>query len=175
MVGIPGEPPIEEEHQEGVAPEIWLVLALVALILIAFRPAKRAILGALDGRAGRIRDELEEAHRLREEAQAALANFQRRQRDAVSEAEEIVNHARVEADRLRERATAELETSLKRREAMAMDRIAQAESAALAEIRAIAVDVSVAAASELIAAQLDKKKAEDLIDQAISDLPGKLH
>ncbi|NNG04704.1 MAG: F0F1 ATP synthase subunit B [Inquilinus sp.] len=158
-----------------MAPETWLILALIALIVIAFRPAKRAILGSLDGRAGRIRNELDEAHRLREEAQAALANFQRRQRDAMSEAEEIIGHARVEAERLRERVAAELDAGLKRREAIAMDRIAQAETAALAEVRAIAVDVSVAAARELIASQLDKNKADGLIDQAINDLPGKLH
>ncbi len=172
---------VEDDHGEAaddhaaIATEVWLVLALVALIAIAFRPAKRAILGALDSRADRIREELEEAQRLREEAQAALANFQRRQRDALGEAEEIIAHARAEADRLREHAAEDLEATLKRREAMAMDRIAQAEAAATAEVRGVAVDVAISAAREVIGGQLDKTKANALVDEAIKDLPNKLH
>ena len=119
---------------------------------------------------------MEEAQRLREEAQAALANFQRRQRDALGEAEEIIAHAKVEADRLRDHAAAEeLEETLKRREAMAMDRIAQAESAATAEVRGVAVDVAIAAAREVIGTQLDKSKADSLVDESIKDLPNRLH
>ncbi len=174
-VGVAEDLIEEVDEHTGIGAEVWLVLALVALIVIAFRPAKRAILGALDNRAGRIRDELEEAQRLREEAQAALANFQRRQRDALGEAEEIIAHAKVEADRLRDHAAAELEETLKRREAMAMDRIAQAESAATAEVRGVAVDVAIAAAREVIGAQLDKSKADTLVDESIKDLPNRLH
>lgn len=174
-VGVAEDLIVEVDEHTGIGAEVWLVLALVVLIAIAYRPAKRAILGALDGRAGRIRDELEEAQRLREEAQAALANFQRRQRDALGEAEEIIAHAKVEADRLRDHAAAELEETLKRREAMAMDRIAQAESAATAEVRGVAVDVAIAAAREVIGAQLDKSKADTLVDESIKDLPNRLH
>ena len=174
-VGVADDHGEAADDQAGIATEVWLVLALAALILLAFRPAKRAILGALDSRADRIRDELEEAQRLREEAQAALANFQRRQRDAMGEAEEIIAHARAEADRLREHAAEELEATLKRREAMAMDRIAQAEAAATAEVRGVAVDVAISAAREVIGGQLDKSKANALVDDAIKDLPNKLH
>lgn len=163
------------DDHPAVAPELWLVLALVALVVIAFRPARRAIIDALDGRAGRIRDELEEAQRLREEAQAALANFQRQQRDALGEAGEIIAHAQAEADRLREHAVADLEQTLKRRESMAMDRITQAEAAAVAEVRGVAVDVAIAAARDVIGAQLEKSKSDALVDDAIKDLPNRLH
>lgn len=173
-VGIADDHGAADDHA-GPAPELWLVLALVALILIAFRPAKRAILGALDDRAGKIRDELEEAQRLREEAQAALANFQRRQRDALGEAGEIIAHAKAEAERLREHAVADLEETLRRRESMAMDRIAQAEAAAVAEVRGVAVDVAIAAARDIIGGQLDKSKSDALVDDAIKDLPNQLH
>lgn len=174
-VGVAEDLIVEVDEHTGIGAEVWLVLALVVLIAIAYRPAKRAILGALDGRAGRIRDELEEAQRLREEAQAALANFQRRQRDALGEAEEIIAHAKVEADRLRDHAAADLEETLRRREAMAIDRIAQAESAATAEVRGVAVDVAIAAAREVIGAQLDKSRADTLVDESIKDLPNRLH
>lgn len=173
-VGIADDHGAADDHG-GPAPELWLVLALVALILIAFRPAKRAILGALDDRAGKIRDELEEAQRLREEAQAALANFQRRQRDALGEADEIIAHAKAEAERLREHAVADLEETLRRRETMAMDRIAQAESAAVAEVRGVAVDVAISAARDIIGSQLEKAKSDALVDEAIKDLPNRLH
>lgn len=166
-----------EAHEEahGIPTEIWLLLAFVVVIAIAFKPAKRAILAALDNRAERIRTELEEAQRLREEAQAALANFQRRQRDAMGEAEQILAHARQEAERLRVKMQAEIEETLKRREAQAVDRIGQAEAAAAAEVRAVASDVAVAAARQVIAANLDKDRAKTLVDQAINDLPAKLH
>ncbi len=174
IVGVADDHGAADDHA-GVAPELWLVLALLALLVIAFRPAKRAILGALDGRAGRIRDELEEAQRLREEAQAALANFQRQQRDALGEAGEIIAHAQAEAERLREHAAADMEETLKRREAMAMDRISQAETAAVAEVRGVAVDVAIAAARDIIGGQLDKAKGDALVDDAIKDLPNQLH
>lgn len=168
-------PGAHEEEHHGLPPELWLVLALVVVIAVAFRPAKKAILSALDSRAERIRGELEEAQRLREEAQAALANFQRRQRDAMGEAEEIITHARQEAERLKAKTTADLEEVLKRREAQAMDRISQAEATALAEVRGIAADVAIAAARQVIAANLDKERSNVLVDRSIEELPGKLH
>ncbi|MEO3432741.1 F0F1 ATP synthase subunit B [Inquilinus sp. CAU 1745] len=164
----------EAEHH-GPPTELFLLAALIILIAIAFKPAKRAILASLDGRAERIKNELEEAQRLREEAQASLASFQRRQRDAMGEAEEIISHARQEAERLRAQAAKDLEEVLKRRESQAMDRIAQAEAAALTEVRTIAVDVAIAAARQVIGGKLDKEKEAALIDHSIAELPSKLH
>jgi F-type H+-transporting ATPase subunit b len=168
--------PVDEYHgDEGIASEWWLVIALVILIAVAYRPAKRAILGALDARAARIKNELDDAQRLREEAQSALASFQRRQRDAMSEAEEIIAHAREDAERMRRQAMIDLEQMLKRREQLAMERIAQAEANAAAEVRSAAADVAIAAARRLIAESLDEKKGQALIDDAIADLPKRLH
>jgi F-type H+-transporting ATPase subunit b len=170
------EVPFEEaEHYEEVVPaEIWLLVALVILLVVAYKPFKRVIINTLDSRAAKIKAELDEAQRLREEAQSALANIQRRHRDAMAEAGEIISHARADAERLREKAARELEETLERREAMAMDRIAHAEASALAEVRNMAVDVAVAAAHRLIAQQVDRKRASALIDDAIEQLPQKL-
>lgn len=163
-------------HSEGwLGPEILLIFALAVLVAIVWKPARKSILDGLDSRAARIRNELEEAARLREEAQVALASFQRRQRDALAEAEAIIAHARQDAERLRASAAAELEQALKRREALALERIAQAEQAAAAEVRNIAVDVALKAARQVIAQQLDSAKANALIDAAIEDLPKRLH
>lgn len=167
----------EVEHSEGLlGAEVLLLLALAILIAIIWKPARNAVLTGLDSRAARIRHDLEEAKRLREEAQAALATYQRRQRNALEEAAAIVAHARQEAERLRTVAVADLEETLKRREVQAIDRIAQAEKAAAAEVRNIAVDVAISAARQLIADQLAKAKAgAGLIDSAIEDLPKRLH
>ncbi|MCB9946969.1 MAG: F0F1 ATP synthase subunit B [Rhodospirillaceae bacterium] len=164
------------EHAEPfLGPELLLAGALIVLIALLWKPAKRAIIGGLDSRAERIRNELEEAHRLREEAQAALATFQRKQRDAMDEARQIIEHARQDAERLRARAEVALEEQLQRREQQAMDRIAQAERQAMAEVRGAAVDVAITAAGNLIAQQMDEAQAAALVDQAIADLPKRIH
>lgn len=164
----------EESH---LLLEALLFGALLVVIAIAAKPAWKAITKALDARSEKIRTELEETARLREEAQSALAAYQRRQRDALSEAEAIVAHAKEEAARIRVQALADLEVTLKRREAMAMTRIAQAEAAAIAEVRDSAVKVAIEASRKIIAADLgsDRAKASKLVEQAIADLPGRLN
>jgi F-type H+-transporting ATPase subunit b len=157
------------------APETWVAVAFVLLVVLVWKPAQKALLSGLDARAARIEKELNEAARLREEAQALLAQYQRKHRDAVKEAEDIVAHAREEADRLAQQAARDLDASLKRREDLAMQRIAQAEQQATADVRAAAVDVAIAATERLLKDRLDGAKGDALIDQAIKDLPAKLH
>ena len=156
-------------------PEIWLVVALAILVAVAWRPVKTALFGALDSRAEQIKAEIAEAKRLREEAQALLAGYKRKQRDAMHEAEEIVAHARAEADRMRQRAERELEQSLQRRERLAMERIARAEAAAVDEVRDLAVDIAVAAAGQVLNKELAGPDGDRLVAEAITDLPGRLH
>jgi len=157
------------------SPEFWVAVAFVILVAGAGRTIWRRVAGALDGRAEAIKGELEEAQRLREEAQHLLAEFQRKQRQAVEEAEGIVAHAEEEAERLRQRAARNLEAAVARREQQAKDRIAQAEAQALADVRAVAVDAAIGAARRLIADSLDAKRGGALIDDAIKELPDKLH
>lgn len=171
---------LDEAHEThdahgGIPLELWLLVALVIVIAAAWKPMKRAMLSALDNRADRIRNELDEAQRLREEAQSLLATMQRQQRDALSDAEEIISHARQDAERLRAQAAAELEVNLKRREQLAMERIGQAESAALAEVRSLAVDVAATAARVVLEKSVDKDRGSALIDESIAALDGRLH
>ena len=155
---------------------LWLWVALAILALMVYRPTARAVLSALDGRSARIKQELEQAQQLREEAQRMLAEYQRRQRDALSEAEEILTHARQEAERLKEKATADLDALLQRREAAALDRIAQAEQAAQNDVRMAAAELAVVAASRAVAEHLDGNPAvaAAMIDRAIEDMPKNL-
>ncbi len=131
--------------------------------------------GMLDDRAQRIESELAEAQRLREDAERTLGEYQRKQRDALKEAEQIIAHARIEAERLGQKAATDLEEALERRTRQAEEKIAQEEAKALAEVRSIAVDLAIAAARQLIVQQLDQKAGAALIDDAIAALPQQLH
>ena len=157
------------------SPETWVAAAFLIFVAFMLWKAMKPMLASLDARAARIKTELDEAQRLRDEAQHLLAEYKRKQRDGIREAEEQLRTAEEEAERQRERAEADLAASLKRREQQALDRIAQAESEALAEVRAMAVDLAVNATRKLLAENVDAKKAEALVDEAIKDLPQKLH
>ena len=155
-------------------PEFWVVLAVIVFVIGVWKPARRAILGGLDARATRIRDELDAALRLREEAERALAAYQQQQLQAAAEAEAILAHAREEAERVAAQATRNLEETLVRRRRLAEERIAQEEAKALAEIRAVTVDVAISAARQVIVAELDETRGAALIDDAIAALPQQL-
>ena len=155
-------------------PEFWVLIAVVVFVVGVWKPARKAILGGLDARGVRIRDELDAARRLREEAQQALAAYQKQEREAAAEAEAIVTHAKAEAERIATQAARNLEETLERRRRLAEERIAQEEAKALAEIRAITVDVAISAARQVITAELDDQRAAALIDAAIVALPQQL-
>ena len=154
--------------------EFWVLLAVVLFIIGVWKPARRWITGALDARAVRIRDELDAARRLREEAQQLLDANRKRQAEAASEAEAILAHARSEAERIAAQAARDLEQTLARRQRLAEERIAQEQAKALAEIRDIAVDVAISAARQAITAELDQTRGAALIDAAIDTLPRQL-
>ena len=154
--------------------EFWLAIAFMLFVAAVAKPVARMVVGALDARSAKIQGELDEAEHLREEAQTLLATYERKQRDAVKEAEDILAHAEAEARRLAETAAQDLTEALKRREQLALDKIAQAEAQAIAEVRDAAVDLALKTTRELIARNLDDKRAQALIDGAIKELPQKL-
>ena len=129
----------------------------------------------LDERAQKIQDQIEEATRLREEAQELLASYEKKQHEALKEAESIVKAAKDEAERLAVEAAEQLEASLKRSEQMAKDRIAQAESQAIAEVRTLAVNIAMDATKRILTSEVSAAKADALIDDAIKNMDGKLH
>lgn len=156
-------------------PEIWVLVAAVVFVAVLWKRARQALLGGLDARAARIRAELETATNLRAEAERTLAEYQAKQREAADEAEAIVAHARAEAERIAAQTASELEVTLERRRRLAEERIVQEQARALAEIRALAVEVAIAAAREVVAAELDERRGAALIDAAIAALPQQLH
>ena len=157
-----------------VTAEFWVFAAFVIFIVAAGPALWRKITAMLDERAQSIRDRIEEATKLRDEAQALLSDYERKHRDAVAEAGAIIGRARDEAERLATKAAEDLERSLKRRERLAHDRIGHAEAKALAEVKDRAIDVAIEASRRILAEQVTGAKADAFVDAAIKELPKKL-
>jgi F-type H+-transporting ATPase subunit b len=154
--------------------ELLLLVSLIILIAIIYKPLSIIILGALDGHAAKVRAELDEAKHLRDEAQGLLAEHQRRAAAGKDQAKAIVEQARAEAERQTKRHHAELEASLQRRTEQAMDRIAREEARALQEVRTRAAALAIRTTERLLADQLDGERAQTLLDDAIADVGRKL-
>ena len=157
-------------------PTFWVAVAFVILLAALFYfKVHKQMLGQLDARAARIKAQLDEAQTLREEAQKTLADYQRKQRDAIAETERIIEHAKEESQRLRDEAEAEMQRALARRREAAEEKIAQAEAAALKQVRNQAVDVAMAAAAKLLAEEVKPAQAKALVDESIEELAKKLN
>lgn len=155
-------------------PEFWLAVALIVLIVALWKPASRGILGALDARSARIRQELDDAKRLHEEAKALVAKYQRQLHEGEELAAEILERAEADSTRLEAKMREDFETTVKRRTQQAMDRIAQEEQRALMEVRARATDLAVRTTRKLLVEQVGPQQAQRLIGAAIEDVSRKL-
>ena len=154
----------------------WALIALIIFLGIAAYMKVPGMIGkALDERAARIRAELDEAQRLREEAQQLLAEYQRRRKEAEQEAGDIIAAARREAELLVEEAEKKTKDYVARRAALAEQKIGQAERDAVNEVRSSAVDIAVEAARALLAAKVDAKASADLFRSSLQDLKSKLN
>lgn len=165
-------------HQAGSfydAPEFWVALAFVIMVGLFGRKAWATIATGLDDKAETIRSRIDEAERLHQEAKELLAGYQRKQREAAEEAARISDHARAEAERLAARAAKDLELGLQRREQQAMERIARAEAEAILQLRQQVADLAVDATRQLLVEKASGKRADELIDAAIKELPDRLH
>jgi F-type H+-transporting ATPase subunit b len=157
-------------------PETWVLVSFVLFVaLLVYYKIPDKVAKALDDRADRIKIELEEAHRLREEAQLILADYQRKRRDAEKEAEDIIAMARREAQFYAEESRKALKESLERRVRLAEEKIARAEEQAIQEIRSRSVDVAVAAAESIIARELQGNSGTDLVTKGIREVGTKLN
>lgn len=166
------------EHHEPfyLSAEFYVAVAFVLFVAgMLYLKVHKTAAAALDARAESIKAELDEAQRLREEAQHTLAEYQRKQRDALKEAEAILAEARAEAERIETSAAERTEELLRRREQQALDMIAAAETQALSDVRALAADVAIDAARRLLNDAVAGDAGDTLVDQAIRDLPSKLN
>jgi len=156
--------------------EFWVAVAfgVFVLILLYYR-VPNLVAKSLDDRAEAIRKELDEARRLREEAQTLLADYQKRHRNVGQEADAIVEQARREAEAFAHETRVSLKDTLERRTKQAEDKIARAETQAVDEVRAAAIDVAMAAAESILREKTAGSSGASLVDQSIRDLKGRLN
>jgi F-type H+-transporting ATPase subunit b len=163
-------------HEESffADPRNWVLIAFFLFFIIFGRKLWSALAQMLDDRAATVRAELEEAARLRREAEAMLRDAEAHRAEALREARALIEGAKSQAGRVAAAAASEAEASARRREQMAMDRIAAAEKTAVDEVRLTAVEVATTAARQVIAEGLSADADSRLIDHAITQLPGAL-
>jgi F-type H+-transporting ATPase subunit b len=156
--------------------EFWVAVAFVIFVaVLGYFQVHKLLLKGIDARRDRIKAELDEARRLKEEAQALLAQYQKKQQEAEQEAAGILAGAKVEAERLAAEAKAKLEDFVARRTKMAENKIGQAEAQALADVRAAAAEAAIAAAEAILTRTVKGKVADDLVAKGIADVERKLN
>jgi len=157
-------------------PETWVAVAFVILMGgFAWLGVHRTVLTALDHRAERIKAELDDARRLKEEAAKVLAEYKAKRATAEREAEEIITNAKAEAERIAAEAKTKMEDFVARRTKTAESKIALAEAQALADVRAAAADAAVQAASTILSQSVKGSVADDLLAKGIADVRQKLN
>jgi F-type H+-transporting ATPase subunit b len=156
--------------------EFWVAVAFVIFVgVLGYFGVHKLLLQGIDERRGRIKAELDEARRLKTEAEALFATYQRKQQEAEHEAQAIIASAKAEAERLAAEAQVRIKEFVERRTKMAEGKIAQAEAQALADVRSAAAEAAVAAAERILTHTVKDKVADDLVAQGIADLKSKLN
>jgi F-type H+-transporting ATPase subunit b len=164
-------------HYEGgffANPTNWVFIAFVLFFVLFGRKLWGALATMLDDRTATVKAELEEAAKLRREAEAMLREAEAKRAEALADAKALVEGAKAEAARVTAAAMAEAEASARRRTQMAEDRIAAAEKAAVDEVRHLAAEIATTAARSIIADGLTPEVAGRLIDTSIAQLPNAL-
>jgi F-type H+-transporting ATPase subunit b len=157
-------------------PVFWVMIAFFGFFgLLIYYKVPGMVTKALDARADVIRAELSEARRLRDEAQALLADYQRKSKEAENEAHAIIEQAKRESEALASETRKSLSEAVERRTRLAEEKIARAEAQALSEVRASAVENAIAAAEKILKARATGATAKGLVDSGIHDLEGKLN
>jgi F-type H+-transporting ATPase subunit b len=157
-------------------PETWVAIAFVILMAVfAWLGVHRTVLTALDHRAQRIKAELDDARRLKDEAAKLLADYQARRASAEREAQDIITNARGEAERIAAEARTRMEDFVVRRTKTAENKIAMAEAQALADVRAAAAEAAITAASTVLSQSVKGSVADDLLVKGIAEVKAKLN
>ena len=160
-------------HEASVfgEPRNWVVLAFILFFVLFGKKLWGALAGMLDARAIAVKAEIDEASRLRRDAEAMLRDAEKQRAAALTDAKALIEGARAEAGRVTAAAAAEAESAAKRREQMALDRISAAEKAAVDDVRLAAADIATSAARRFLAEDFGADADSVLIDHAITQLP----
>jgi len=153
----------------------WVAVVFLLVVSLLYKRVMAIITTSLDDHADMIRSQIEDARKLREDAQALLANYQRKQLTAMEEAEQIISAAKAEALRLQQQAENNIIETAERRKEQALSRIAQSEAQALMEVRNTAIEVAIATTERLIRENLGDSQKVHLANLSINQLPERPH
>ena len=156
-------------------PQFWVALAFVLFVILVYKPVGKILISTLDGRSAKIQRELDEALRLKDEAQALLTSYQRKQKEATEEAQKIIKNAESEAKRIIVEAEQNLEENLNKKIQIAMQKISTYEHAVMQEVRTNSIDVAMGTVRSLVKEKLNKEISEQLVTRAIGEMNKKLH
>lgn len=157
-------------------PEFWVAVAFLILMgLFAYLGVHRTVLKTLDHRSERIKAELDDARRLKDEAAKLLAEYKARHASAEREAQDIIASAKAEAERIASEARAKMEDFVVRRTKTAESKIALAEAQAMADVRAAAANAAITAASTILSQSVKGPVADDLLAKGITEVRAKLN
>lgn len=156
-------------------PKFWVAVAFFVFIALSYKKAAAFIVKALDERSARIKTELDQARVLREEAQAVLADYRRKQAEYLKEAESMLEKARQDAALFSKQAEQELKATMEARTQQALDKIAREEAQAIQDVRNHVVDIALSAARAIIVDHVSTLPQDELVKLAISDIERKIH
>jgi F-type H+-transporting ATPase subunit b len=177
MIGTAGAADAAEGHGGSIFsdPAFWVGVAFVLFFVLAGKAMWKRVSDMLDKRTAAIVKALGDAERLRDEALKVRQEAERTLAQATTESGAIIQQARDEAQRMEARAAANLKTAVALREQQALDRIAQSETAATKQVRDTAVDVALSATRALLREQVGTGRSEAMINEAIGEMPRRLH
>ncbi len=156
-------------------PKFWVAVSFFAMVALGYKKVSAFITGALDQRSAKIKAELDHARTLREQAEAVLAEYKKKQAEYLKEAETMLAKAREDATLLNKQAERELKDLLDSRMKQALEKIAREETQAIQDVRNHVVDIALAAARAAITNHVGKLTQEDLIKLALADIERKIH
>lgn len=156
-------------------PAFWVGFAFFLLVVFTLKPVVRALNVALDSRIGKIQRDLEEALRLKDEAQELLASYQRKQKESALEAQRIIDHAQSETNRIMLEAEKDLEENLNNKIQLAMRKISTYENAVLQEVRANSIDMAIKTVRHLVKNNISHEVSEELVMRAMDEMNKRLN
>lgn len=154
---------------------LWVLVSFLIFLYVAFKFGRQSVVSSLDSKIEKIKHDLDTAESLRVEAQELLAQYQRKQREASKEASKIIKTAEEHAAHIQEKAEADIEKSMKRRDIWLKERVARMEEDALQDIRARAIDLAIEASEKVMLAHIDEKTHADMVKKTAKHIPDNVH
>lgn len=155
--------------------EFWVLVSFSIFLFFAFKPAAKKLIALLDDYAHRVKQDLDEARSLKTDAKKLLSEYQIQYREAVDEADDIIAHAKQEAERMKAQALKDLKEKIDRQEQQVIERIQHAKEKALAEVKEMSVDIAITASTKILNDVLQGEEGDKLLDDQIKILPSKLN